>query len=257
MAQVWYFQVVSLLHLPFMLRAATERRYDYSAFMCLKASREMIWRYLALRKADTKFCCKVVDFGALTATVALFLGILQPNHVGDSGETDRDRALISAVLKSMEELGENSGDVVCAQGAKIIKTLLDVDPSSSSSDAISNGNLRLAIPYFGTISIVRPQPPVSTNATSSSDPQPTIDSQTSANPDVWQGMQPPAHTSLNFPTVSFTSSQFAPFVAPPEQQGQQNLGQVDMSAIGWDDTDTVFFDSLLNADIEGGWFYGQ
>jgi hypothetical protein len=64
MTQIWYFQLEGLLHLPFMLRASTERRYEYSKFTCLKASREVIYRYNLLRGAKHNlFCCNVVDFG--------------------------------------------------------------------------------------------------------------------------------------------------------------------------------------------------
>jgi len=83
MSQIWYFQLQALLHLPFMLRASTERRYEYSKFSCLKASREVLYRYLLLRTTDNKsFCCNVVDFGALTATVTILLGLLDPSNGG-------------------------------------------------------------------------------------------------------------------------------------------------------------------------------
>ncbi|KAH6714326.1 hypothetical protein BKA61DRAFT_481743, partial [Leptodontidium sp. MPI-SDFR-AT-0119] len=70
----------ALLHFPFMLRAAIERRYYYSKSSCLMACREVMWRYLPMRQSSNRsFCSKVVDFGALTATVALFLGLFNPS----------------------------------------------------------------------------------------------------------------------------------------------------------------------------------
>jgi hypothetical protein len=72
MTQIWYFQLESLLHLPFMLRASTERRYEYSKFTCLKASREVIDRYILLRGAKHNlFCCNVVDFGMCNIPLCL------------------------------------------------------------------------------------------------------------------------------------------------------------------------------------------
>jgi hypothetical protein len=109
MHQIWFFQLEALLHLPFMLRAATERRFEYSKFSCLKASREMMYRYLALREMESKsFCCKVVDFGALIATVTLLLGLLELPQIGESREVkeqkETDRTLVRTVMTSMEEV---------------------------------------------------------------------------------------------------------------------------------------------------------
>ncbi|KAF4626677.1 hypothetical protein G7Y89_g11477 [Cudoniella acicularis] len=171
MVQIWYFQLESLLHLPFMLRAATERRYDYSKFSCLKASRQMMYRYLAMQGAANKaFCCKVVDFGALTATITLLLGLLEPPNISQTYETrdqrETDRGLINAMLKSLEEMSQGGKDVIATQSINVINSLLSVDTPSGRAA----GNLRLTIPYFGTISIIRP-------ATSSSNPLPNQNTQ--------------------------------------------------------------------------------
>ena len=246
MTQIWYFQLEALLHLPFMLRAATERRYDYSKFSCLKASRQMMYRYLSLRSADNKsFCCKVVDFGALTATVTLFLGLLEPIQGSQTPDMRRqqqeDRALIHTVLGSMEQLSQNGKDVVASQCVNVIKSLLAVDSPENSS-----GNLRLTIPYFGTISIVRPAPGPSASGSSNIVPQLqsiTIGQQMGTH--AWQGIQYPNQNPMNVPTVSFTSSQF-----PPQVPEQQPLGD-----LGWQDSENLFFDSLLSTDLEGNWIF--
>lgn len=246
MTQIWYFQLEALLHLPFMLRAATERRYDYSKFSCLKASRQMMYRYLSLRSADNKsFCCKVVDFAALTATVTLFLGLLEPIQGSQTQDMrqqqEDDRTLIHTVLGSMEQLSQDGKDVVASQSVNVIKSLLAVDSPENSS-----GNLRLTIPYFGTISIVRPTPSPSASGSSNIVPQLqsiTIGQQMGTQ--AWQGIQYPNQNPMNVPTVSFTSSQF-----PLQVPEQQPLGD-----LGWQDSENFFFDSLLNTDLEGNWIF--
>lgn len=253
MTQIWFFQIEALAHLPFMLRASTERRYDYSKFSCLRASREMMSRYLALRRAENRsFCCKVIDFGALTACVTIFLGLLDPIagcNDQERQERDTDKALVKTVLESMEKLS-NDGDIVATQSVNVIKSLLAVDDSSGNN----TGNLKLTIPYFGTISIVRPQmtpaptPASTASANFSYARQEPLPQQLASQ--AWGSYSLPPQTSaqnssMNQPMVSFQSSQFPPLL--PEQQSIHDWGLPE--------ADTLFFDSLLNTDIEGNWIF--
>lgn len=57
-AQIHHYQLESLVHLPFMLRAATDRRYEYSKSSCLRASRELIRRWLYFRTETKGMFCK-------------------------------------------------------------------------------------------------------------------------------------------------------------------------------------------------------
>ncbi|KAM0131448.1 hypothetical protein ACHAO1_007359 [Botrytis cinerea] len=251
MSQIYYFQLESFLHLPFMIRAATERRYEYSKFTCLKSSREIISRYLTIRRSGTKsFCCKVVDFAAFTASVTLLLSILEIPPVGGDtiaiqDQKRSDRELVETVLGAMDECASED-DVMAIQSVQVIKTLL---ASTSTS-----GNLRLTIPYFGTVSIARTP---TTNITEST---PSIDTQSlDTTPSLMQNMSSgdSQHADNEFdnslncpwaaaqPIVSFKSCQLPPL--EPEQQidDWSNL-QVD---------NTMFFDSLLNTDLEGNWYF--
>jgi hypothetical protein len=246
--QLCYFQFVGLLHLPFMLRATAERRYEYNKFSCMKAAREMIHRFLALRKSELgDFCCRIIDFGAFTATVTLFLGLLESDSRDQRHQRDNDRCLVEAVLASMEQIGRRPGkDLVASQSASAIRSLLAIDSPSGHHTT----NLKLSIPYFGTISIVRPPPPQSSSP--SSLPQTTVPTPSSAaEHDVtFQAHQPPPFQNndavpLNAPLVSFTSSQFSSSSSSSGASEQVPLGA------GWEmsDTDTMFFDSLLNQDL--------
>jgi hypothetical protein len=253
MTQIWFYQLEALTHLPFMLRASTERRFEYSKFACLRASREMMSRYLALYTENKSICCKVVDFGALTACVTLFLGLLDP-IVGTESNQERhqresDRALVQTVLETMEKLSNRGKDVVATQSVNVIKSLLAVDDSSGNN----TGNLKLTIPYFGTISIVRPQ---ATRPTGPNPKLPTVPQQQQQQKSVSHDQQLPSQTwgsyslpltqdSVNQPMVSFQSSQFPPLL--PEQQSIHDWALPE--------ADTLFFDSLLNTDIEGNWIF--
>lgn len=242
MFQIIYYQFVALLHLPFMLRAATERRYEYSKFSCMKCSREMVNRYLALRETTFRsFCCRIIDFGAFTSSVTLFLGLLEPSPRSDSRDKshrENDLRLIEMVLHSMEQLLRPGNDHVARQSANALRTLLAIDSPSGQRTT----NLKLSIPYFGTISIVRPRV-----SQSSIETPPLISpGNTGRNSHVGTATGRSIYNAefqsdaiTNPPLVSFTSSQFS--TLSPEQFGVE----------GWDmpDADTMFFDSLLNQDL--------
>jgi hypothetical protein len=242
MSQIIYYQFVALLHLPFMLRAATERRYEYSKFSCMKCSREMVNRYLALRETTFgTFFCRIIDFGAFTSTVTLFLGLLEPSSGSDGRDTlqrENDRRLIEMVLHSMEQLEGPCNDHVARQSANTIRSLLAIDSPSGQRTT----NLKLSIPYFGTISIVRPRtsqssietPPLLSPGNAGGSDHPGRTRHRHTDNTQFQGDGP-----TNPPLISFTSSQFSTSV--PEQLGVE----------GWDmpDADTMFFDSLLNQDL--------
>ena len=237
--QLCYFQFLGLLHLPYMLRATTEPRYEYNKFSCMKAAREMLHRFLALRKTELgNFCCRVIDFGAFTASVTLFLGILETDSRERLHQRDNDRRLIEAILASMEAIERKRGnDLVASQSANAIRSLLAIDSTSGEHST----NLKLSIPYFGTISVVRPQPSSLSNGTQLLPD--TLPANTAGQEDMnlrsRQNFPFPSVTPLNAPLVSFTSSQFSS--AMPEQ----------VPIEGWEmsDTDTMFFDSLLNQDL--------
>ena len=155
MVQFWHHEVESLLHLPFMLLSATEPRYSYNKAICLKASRKMIDLYLALRENFTGgFVCKVTDFQVFIATVIILLGLLQAT-VKDAGDQqhadDGDWHVIDRVISFLGNPKANIDESVATQGLKVLQRLTSIGRDNGRC----GGSLRLAIPYFGTISIAR------------------------------------------------------------------------------------------------------
>lgn len=197
---------------------------------------------------NISFCCKIVDFGALTATVTILLGLIEPTQGSETSETrqqkENDRNLVQTVLSSLDKLGKNGQNIIASQSSNVIRSLLAVDSPAGRAA----GNLRLTIPYFGTISIVRPPPAPSnlTNTPSGSgiEKQQAITVDHRLQPDSsetnngWPGMP----FSADFPVVSFTSTHYPSLV--PDQS---------MQDWGLQEADNLYFDSLMNTDIEGNW----
>jgi hypothetical protein len=54
MCQIWHFELATLLHLPFMLRVATNQRHEYSRISCLSANRGLTKRWISIREIPDK-----------------------------------------------------------------------------------------------------------------------------------------------------------------------------------------------------------
>ncbi|RHZ43217.1 fungal specific transcription factor domain-containing protein [Aspergillus thermomutatus] len=155
MCQIWHFELAVLLHLPFMLLGATDRRYEYSRTSCLDASRNLIKRWLAIRASQRNFYfSNLLEFEVFTAATTLLLGLLGPHRSTDPDalqvRTD-DAELVETVVQNFERLKQHgSGMSVGDQSISVIRTL-----QSFLQGRHISGNLRLEIPFFGTIKIAR------------------------------------------------------------------------------------------------------
>jgi hypothetical protein len=243
LVQIYHHELESLVHLPYMLRAAVDRRYEYSRLSCLAASRKLIQRWLFLRKnSKAPFVCKLIEFQAFKAAITLLLGVLQPSQAVKDPlqirQEEEDRKLVDAVRGIFHELQAIDSDVVLAQSAEVLKTL----QYFNLNDHGKGGNIRLTIPHFGTISVGKSRcnlaaaasnPQGNANLNAGFEIDPTAQSWQNAVP-----LQPPYPTPP--PVLTFTSSQFAPLTA-------------DMGEWPFNEDDTLLFDSLLNTDLEGNW----
>lgn len=157
LAQFYHYQFEALLHLPFMLRSADEPRFNYNKSGCLKASREMICRYMVIREqyANFHFVRKITDFQAFTAVMILLLNLLEPRSAqGDYTQQQRDAQDWQEIEKVMHIFSDKTAGIdnaVATQGIKVIKTLSAIGRNGGQS----SGSMKLAIPYFGTISIAK------------------------------------------------------------------------------------------------------
>lgn len=279
MCQIWHFELGTLIHLPFMLSAAADQRYEYSRISCLNASRGLIRRWLFIRQLpDATMLSILIEFQAFTAAITILLGLLGITR----NTTDQvikqqqvnDMHLVETVVETLERLQHFGTAVnVAKQSISVIRTLQNLIRNEDNS----SGNLRLDIAYFGTIMVARsgavqslegerilganPRPgPASMGVLSTyiggcSNPSTTTSGlpQTSLSAPRSHGYQ-----SMDFggefsglngmeadnTILQFTSSQFPNFEIP---------GVNNMTDWQFQESDTIFFDSLLNTDLEGNW----
>lgn len=112
-------------------------------------------RYLALHEANnTQLCCRTADFAAFIATVTIVLSFLDTSyhHKTDVHQQDEaDKNLVQQIVDAMESLSRSSREKIAAQSVKVMKTLL----TTQSTSGPTAENLRLTLPFFGTVYISR------------------------------------------------------------------------------------------------------
>ncbi|KAL6408954.1 C6 zinc finger domain-containing protein [Ilyonectria robusta] len=187
--QMIYFNLLNMLHLPYMLRSSapgdstTGYNLEYSKLSSVNASRELLTRFIMFRSFNrVAFCSRSTDFHALIAAMTLVIAHLdghrkQRQGAGMAGinllahQRNSDRAMMDQVLESMEGVAKLSSDVLSERSSRLLKSLLaleadaangkfgnaaavmtELHPDSTTDDGHS---LRISIPYFGTIQISR------------------------------------------------------------------------------------------------------
>jgi len=249
--QMWFYQLKILLHLPFSFRAFKDKRFNYNRITCMASCEELLRRYIELRRPDNaQIYCAPLDFLAFIASTTIILSILQKLQA-ENGDLrtarDADMALVQQALDGMELFAANNPrDRMTRRGAQVLRTLLSVH-----SDAeLSNSTTNLDVPFFGKVSITRPQGTPSNEPSPSSSFVPDTPTSRHSRP-VLAGIIPreprygmttaPSPTATwGYPTISFDINSFMPSCA---LNSDWNLG-----------VDNVFFDGLSDLG-PGPWIH--
>lgn len=149
----WHHQARTLLHLPFMLKAATDRRYEYNKIAALESAREMVKLYQVFRPAQgfASLVCKVIDFQAFTAGMVLVLNLLtisSSDLARDQQEAIEDEELITTTTDLLDRASLETDGGVTTQAARALKMFCKAraEPCQAGQSAG-----RVVIPYFGTV----------------------------------------------------------------------------------------------------------
>ncbi|KAI4288243.1 MAG: hypothetical protein L6R35_002492 [Caloplaca aegaea] len=177
LAKSFFHNVRMLLHLPFMLKSSTDRRYEYSKIAALESSRDMIDNYHCLRHPARPLIavCNVIDFQVFTAAMLLtinLLGASDSSNSSDSEQDSRDWDLVYGLMKDFKKvvIGEESrgNNGVAAQALTVLEDLVKV--RSCTESHAPNETYQAVIPYFGKIRVrwgkrFRPRSSPSSSAT--------------------------------------------------------------------------------------------
>ncbi|KAM5441672.1 hypothetical protein MferCBS31731_003353 [Microsporum ferrugineum] len=187
--QMLYFNLLNLLHLPYMLRlqpradgnSTTAANYDRSKIASANASRGLLTRFIMFRSFNrVAYALRSVDFFALVAAMTLIIAHLNTHHQqryyqlsgGDNilltHQRNSDRAMVEQVLETMQGVAKLNTDILSERASDLLKTLLAFESNAAKVDSFTppialaepqvdstiteDGKfLRFGIPYFGTV----------------------------------------------------------------------------------------------------------
>lgn len=130
-AQVLHYNLVNHLHLPYMLRSSSAgRKYEFSRITCVNASREVLSRFITLRRFNRiAYSCRTIDFLALMAAMTLLLAHLDSHSEAENILAHQylsDRAMIEQAQENMQEVNSLNSDAMSAQSAELLRRLLAI-----------------------------------------------------------------------------------------------------------------------------------
>lgn len=156
MAHLWHFGLKIFLHVPYLLQAGEQSRYEYSRVTALQASRSVVMRWFALRRANmTQAFFRLGELGVYMAGVTLMLDILIAfAECKSTGEVKREKegdfALVGRLIGEMEALAQRSRREKMAEriAAVLRKMAAVLDRKRRGGDKIW-----LVMPFFGTVHV--------------------------------------------------------------------------------------------------------
>lgn len=255
-----YHQTKVYLHMPFMLKSTTNSGFDYSRDACFNGAREMLRLYHMLRAPGTPlYSCKAVDFVGFTASVLVVLGLLGYGRTGTEHpeQDERDWQLIDTSTEILKHASSEKGGKVAEQSYLALEQLSQVRNFDCEGPDLDGCTSKIAIPFFGTISVQRGKSFKHLASKKMPSQAPSLSSGTA-----------PTTPSLETLSHSNTASTFGssteanPLIAydgfymPPTPFDAQQLssaGGNDAMTPGWPVANGFLWENVGNMDIDQDW----
>lgn len=162
-AQIFYYSTLKHIHLPYMLKAKTDRRYEHSRLSTMEACRELIRVYLRLRSSPKteSVQCELMDFTMFSSAITLILGILSgsPSTEASLGAVSyyaEEYQLIETLIGELRKTDSILECTVARQSAQVLETLV----AASYGTYNVQDDFTLVVPYFGRLRISQGTKPV-------------------------------------------------------------------------------------------------
>ncbi|CAG9982531.1 unnamed protein product [Clonostachys byssicola] len=145
----------TLLHLPYVLLAAHDRKYEHSRFLALESAKAMVQTYLRLRSLiEDNFTCDFLDFLAFSGGIVLAADLIKRGQ-GKKPDDERIWELLRELSSRLGQTAEELGCSVATQAAEVLRNLYSI----SRGEYHSPDSHEIMIPYFGIMRIRAPNPP--------------------------------------------------------------------------------------------------
>ncbi|KAK9789188.1 hypothetical protein SCARD494_09387 [Seiridium cardinale] len=154
--KMYYFELKQLVHLPYMLKALTEKKYEYSRTSVLEALEGMIRCYGERRlHADGAYVmCFLVDFIAFSSGLILAADLISHKSLWPREIEEQKWALVVGLVSELKHAASLLDHTVANQAAQLLEYLYSARHGAYTGPEIYEAT----VPYFGKVRIRRPQP---------------------------------------------------------------------------------------------------
>ena len=158
LCQIAFFEIKLYLHLPYMLKTATNPRYEFSRNACFDAAKKGLIAYHSLQHHRSMvwrihYDCQVVDFIGFTTAVVFLLGLLGYGQNGnyENSENEADWQLIDRTLDIVRTELPSRDSALAQQSYQTLKFLSNARYGNSTCSG--DVDPMINIPYLGTLKI--------------------------------------------------------------------------------------------------------
>ncbi len=149
--KIIFLTALKVAHLPYMLRAATDRRYGPSWDAAMGAARDICVAYCDFRhwpKGGAELC-QVMDFRAFSAALVLVLGHLVAPAQSQLAAAEADAARVRDVALCLRQ---TAAMMDCRVAEQAVRTL-DVLDAAQRGVYMAEDDYEVMVPYFGKIRV--------------------------------------------------------------------------------------------------------
>lgn len=264
LSMMCFHQTRVFLHMPFMLKSITNSGYDCCRDACIGGAREMLRLYHMLRAPGIPaYACKAVDFVGFTASVLVILGLLGYGRtaVHDPEQDELDWRLIDTSIEILKRASSEKGGKVAEQSYQALEQLSQVHNFDCAGPDLDGRSTKIAIPFFGTISVqrgksfrhlaVKPSPPSQPPSLSSgtAPTTPSFGEQLSINNTASSG----ASSSLQDNSlIAYDGFYMPPTAFDASQQSSSTNGAIPKT-LNWPVASGFLWENVGNMDIDQDW----
>jgi hypothetical protein len=151
-AKIYYHNHCKMLHLPYMLKSSTDRKYEHNRLAALEAARQIAKAWGDLRHccgSETLIICDFMDFQVFMAAIVLVINLLSPSCPDNIHQQTRDWELVHDISRNLKSVSEEMECNVACQAARLL------DHLSAAHHGMYDGSetYEATIPYFGKVRI--------------------------------------------------------------------------------------------------------
>jgi hypothetical protein len=153
-AKLYFFHLKQTTHLPYMLQAVQERKYEYSRESVFEAAEGIIRCYEERRlHGDGQYImCFLVDFLAFSAGLVLATDLVSQRSMHTQASREKNWQLIASLICELQHAADLLEHTVATQAAQLLIYLYSSCHGSYDGPDIYEA----VVPYFGKVCIKRP-----------------------------------------------------------------------------------------------------